>query len=374
MLLVLVAIVSVGNAQNVTKETIEVEGGKKNVTVTEKGLYDWTESKEAAAYYEKAAVFAKNKEFKKAKKFYKKAIKKDPTFVEAYDDLGQIYRRLGEYDEAIIHYKKSIDLYPKGTMAHQNLAIVYGILKDHKAAILEYSTIAKIDPNDPEAYFGIGNSYLNLGQHKEGLIHAHKALGIYKETKSHHIGDGYHLVGLLHYYNEEYKKAKEFLALAKKNGVRLHAAIEKDLFSDDKEEVILEVHADYAKAEKKFIRDYKWIKRTPLGTNPDKRAKISAFLIMWMTGSPKVSIQLSEKVIDYGDCSSCLVVFMSGWAAHVIEIKVDDQFKGALAGTNAVIEYYTANKSTIGTNKNIEKLITLKADNKLAEYIKKNSK
>ncbi|MFT6716871.1 MAG: tetratricopeptide (TPR) repeat protein, partial [Saprospiraceae bacterium] len=326
LLLAVIGLLSNVHAQNFTKEKM---ADNTTVTVTEGGMYDGTNSKEAGEYYDKAAAYSRNKEFKKAKKYYLKALKKDDTFVEAYDNVGQICRRLGEHEDAIKYYKKSIAIYPKGAMAHQNLAIVYGIQKEYKKSILEYGEIVKIDTENPEGYFGIAKTYLTMGQYKEGIIHGHKTVALYEKLDSHHKGDGYYLLGLLYYYDKNNEKAKEFFTLAKNSGVKLPQVIKDELFKDKKDNIILKVKEDYAVNENNFIKSYNWLMTTPVGGDPEQRKAHARFLMRWMTGSPTVAIELSDKVVTYMDCGNCLMIFMGGWSKNAIESKADDKFKGA---------------------------------------------
>ena len=114
-------------SQTPTSEMVKTETKDNLITGTTTGMYGGSDSKEALDYYDQASKFVNKQDFKNAKKYYRKAIKKDPKFVEAYDNLGVVYRKLGDLDEAIKCYKTSIELYPDGAMAHQNLALIYGL-------------------------------------------------------------------------------------------------------------------------------------------------------------------------------------------------------------------------------------------------------
>lgn len=357
------------------KETIKTGGVDNQITISETGMYDGTKSEKAKSYFDQASDFGNKNDFENAKKSYLKAIKEDSKYVEAYDNLGLVYRRLGDFDKAIEYYKKSIELLPSGIIAHQNLVAVYGLKKDYASAIKEYEEILKISPNDPEGYFGIANSYMILSKFDEALVNAKKALELYQQTKSHHIGDGYYLVGMINYYKGDNVNAKEFLQLAKNNGVKIHPQIEKDVFTKEnkKEEknYKLEKKEDYAKYETDVINMYNWLLTTPFGVEPEKRKAMNAFIIQWISGSPNVTIELSADIVTYMDCADCLVIFMGGWTKYALETKdFEGKIKGNLAGTEGVIEFYNSNKKALGKNKEIEKLIQLKNDNKLENFIK----
>ena len=113
-----------------------------------------------------------------------------------------------------------------------------------------------------------------------------------------------------------------------------------------------------------------WLFETPIDVNPEKRKETNAFLMQWMSGGPNVSIELSEKITPYLDCSECLMIFMAGWSKYTLETKKFNKFKANLTGTESVIEFYLFNKSKIGENKKIEKFVKLKKAGRLEKYIR----
>lgn len=137
----------------------------------------------------------------------------------------------------------------------------------------------------------------------------------------------------------------------------------KDIKLDSKE--------DYAKYEKDVIEATNWLIASPLSKETEKRKEVNAFLMVWLTGSPDVTIELNGEIVTFMDCGECLIIFMGGWAKYAIESKdYKDASKGNLAGIESVIEFYKKNKATIGKNKNIEKLIKLQDKKELADFIK----
>jgi tetratricopeptide (TPR) repeat protein len=95
----------------------------------------------------------------------------------------------------------------------------------------------------------------------------------------------------------------------------------------------------------------------------------NTFLIKWMTGSPTVSIELVAGVMPIG-CPDCLIAFMSGWTKYSLENNYSkNKIEGALAGAEHAIEFYSKNKSALGQNADMEKLIKQKSKDKLKKYI-----
>ena len=73
----------------------------------------------------------------KAVDFFEKAVRVDPNYSDAYNNLGVAYEKLGRFDAAIPFYKKSV-------------------------SNMTYSTPEK-------AYIGMGNAYYRLGKYDDAL-------------------------------------------------------------------------------------------------------------------------------------------------------------------------------------------------------------
>ena len=149
-----------------------------------------------------------------------KAIKIEPKFVQAIDNLGKVYRILEKYDLAEKYYKKSIEIFPNGSTAHQNLAVVYDRQGRYNEEVEEYKKVIKINSQDPEGYFGLAKTYLyRTNEIDLALKNALKALELYKKNPPNYIGDGYQLVGLIYYYSGDETNAKKYIQIAKEKHI-----------------------------------------------------------------------------------------------------------------------------------------------------------
>ena len=72
-----------------------------------------------------AINFEKKGNLLKAKSIYKKIIKINPKFPNAYYNLGNILNALGEYEKAIHCYEKVIKIDPQNISAFNNLGVLY---------------------------------------------------------------------------------------------------------------------------------------------------------------------------------------------------------------------------------------------------------
>lgn len=89
---------------------------------------------EANKYFEQGEKLEFKGKYKEAAKKYRKAVKVDPTYAEAYSNLGYSYRKQKMYQEAIEAYKKAIKLKPDLAEAHEYLGEAYAEMGEFELA------------------------------------------------------------------------------------------------------------------------------------------------------------------------------------------------------------------------------------------------
>jgi len=85
------------------------------------------------------------------------------------------------------------------------------------------------------------------------------------------------------------------------------------------ENIKLETKEDYKKYEQDILNAINWTKKVSLSEQKMKRKKVNAFLFKWMSGTPSVSIEISQGLTPFMDCSECLMSFMNGWTKYSLE-------------------------------------------------------
>lgn len=176
--------------------------------------------KKALEFYSQGLQASKNGDYKKAVEAFEKAVKQDPKFAFAWDNLGLNYRRLNNFDKAIESYSKSLKIDPEGMMPLQNIAVVYQYKKDYKNAIKAYEKLAKVDPNNPEVFYGIGTVYAtNLNEFEKGLDNFCKAYNIYIEHKSPFRSDAEKQINYIYAEMKKLGKEDKFKEILKANNI-----------------------------------------------------------------------------------------------------------------------------------------------------------
>ncbi len=180
----------------------------------------FSENKKAIEFYSKGLDESKKENYEKAVDYFEKAVKEDPEFAFAWDNLGINYRRLNNFDKSIECYQKSLTIDPYGLMPLQNIAIVYQYKKEYSKAIEAYGRLAKIDVNNPEVFYGIGNIYAtNLNDYENGLDNMCKAYTIYVQQKSPYRVDAEKIISLIYIEMKKQGKEEEFNKILKANNI-----------------------------------------------------------------------------------------------------------------------------------------------------------
>ncbi len=92
------------------------------------------------AYYQK-------KEFVKAEKYYKEALKKDPEYINAWRGLGLTYMALGKTRKAVKAFEKAVHYAPDAAELYLELADAYKALGDSEKAQKAYHRVMALDPD-----------------------------------------------------------------------------------------------------------------------------------------------------------------------------------------------------------------------------------
>lgn len=139
------------------------------------------------------------------------------------------------------------------------------------------------------------------------------------------------------------------------------------------ENVTLNTKEDYVTTEKDVISASKWLEATPLGKEMDKRVKVNAFVLMWLTGSSTVTVEVNKLSTDLTDKNPHLLgVFLASYARYALENNYSkDQLKGYTAGIKGMINCYKLGGEA-KKNKLLDKAVAADKNGKLEEWVKEN--
>ena len=177
---------------------------------------------EALRYYSLGQQEAKDGNFERAIEYFQEAIRIDPNFAFAWDNIGISYRRLNQYDKAIEAYTKSLELDPYGMMPLQNIAIAYQYKKEFKKAIDAFEKLGKIHPGNPEVFYGIAHIYAyDLEESEKALDYICKAYLIYVEQNSPYRSDAEQMISILYEDMKQKDQLNKFQRILKKHKIQI---------------------------------------------------------------------------------------------------------------------------------------------------------
>jgi tetratricopeptide (TPR) repeat protein len=102
----------------------------------------------AVAHYNRGRIFIIKELFEEAAAEYREALKIDPEWIDARNNLGVILGRLGHFDEAINEFKTALMFEPSNNASQFNLGLAYIQKGDCNSAIKAFDPILKREPDN----------------------------------------------------------------------------------------------------------------------------------------------------------------------------------------------------------------------------------
>lgn len=137
----------------------------------------------AEAYNNLGSIHFKESQLMEAADYFKKAVLAQSRYVSAWQNLGNTYFKLGNYSDALKAYNESLALEPSFD-AYHNAANVYFIIKDYDKAVGFYQKALSIKPKDPLAIENLGNAYFKLGRYNLAIAQYERALSFSPNNES----------------------------------------------------------------------------------------------------------------------------------------------------------------------------------------------
>lgn len=121
--------------------------------------------KDPLAFYNTGNAFEKEKNYREALQWYKKALTNMPDYIDALYNIGSIYGRdLANPDSGIHYLRMAVKYDPRRADAWNNLGVFHFNQQKYKEALEFYITSLAIKPTYMEAWYNQGNAYMNLGK------------------------------------------------------------------------------------------------------------------------------------------------------------------------------------------------------------------
>ncbi len=159
----------------------------------------------AVGIYNNAMSFSIKGDFNSALNEYKKAIDYFPTFIEAYNNIGQIYSRIGKSELAISTYKKALTI-DKSPNLLLNLGVEYYNHRAYENALDYFKESVIMKPSFIEGNYYSGISLFNLKDYRTAERYFNQVVSLDKK----HLKSNY-LLSYIHFDWKNYEQTLYYL-------------------------------------------------------------------------------------------------------------------------------------------------------------------
>jgi tetratricopeptide (TPR) repeat protein len=208
--------------------TQKEEAPPKSIGVEQVGGKDHTLASDVLYHFNSGVTFYNQKNFSKAIQAYQKVIELDPTYVEAYNNLGIIYQMIGDVDRASAAYQKSTEINPKYEKGYNNLGILLLLRGRYEEASEAFQKALAINANNIESHIYLGILFKKKGQWQEAIESYQRALAI---DPLH--GETHYNIALLYEQLEKFELAvghyQQFIQLSSKSHPELVSRVQRHL-------------------------------------------------------------------------------------------------------------------------------------------------
>jgi Flp pilus assembly protein TadD len=208
--------------------TQKEEAPPKSIGVEQVGGKDHTLASDVLYHFNSGVTFYNQKNFSKAIQAYQKVIELDPTYVEAYNNLGIIYQMIGDVDRASAAYQKSTEINPKYEKGYNNLGILLLLRGHYEEASETFQKALAINANNIESHIYLGILFKKKGQWQEAIESYQRALAI---DPLH--GETHYNIALLYEQLEKFELAvshyQQFIQLSSKSHPELVSRVQRHL-------------------------------------------------------------------------------------------------------------------------------------------------
>ena len=164
-------------------------------------------------YYELAEALVRSNQPKEAAENYRKALRLDPAFIQAHNNLGLLLAKEGKFDEAIEHYRAALAIDPRAADVHNNFGIALLGKQAYEAAAQAFQNAVAANPLFHLAHLNLGKRFFLEGKIADAKAAFERTLTIEPAQAEAHGNLGLVLLGL-----GAYGEAVEHLTYAYEKG------------------------------------------------------------------------------------------------------------------------------------------------------------
>ena len=168
-------------------------------------------SRKALRAFEQAAKESAAGSPEKAIVHLQRAIREQPNYFEAYNNLGVQYQKLQQWNEAIRAYRRATELRPNSAKAHLNLAVVFLEQGDTRQALDSLEAARKAEPGSATVHLLLGQIHLK----KQDYLNAQEQLETATRLNPQSSRQAFRLLIEIALQHKEVDRARQYLDVMK---------------------------------------------------------------------------------------------------------------------------------------------------------------
>ncbi|MCP4331647.1 MAG: tetratricopeptide repeat protein [Gammaproteobacteria bacterium] len=162
------------------------------------------QNEKAIKHYQEGMAHYRNGKLANAERACKKAIKINPRYADAHNDLGNVYLKMGRLKESFNAYRKALNLAPDHPMLLNNLGNVLMAQGEYEKALNWLNKSVELDPDNAATHCNLGNTFRSLGESRKAVAAYRHAIELNPRQGSYCLNLGGVLIEL-----EEFDEAVE---------------------------------------------------------------------------------------------------------------------------------------------------------------------
>ena len=168
-------------------------------------------SRRALRAFEQAAKESASGSPQKAIAHLHRAIREEPNYFEAHNNLGVQYQKLRQWEPAIQAYRRAIELRPNSAKAHLNLAAVFLEQGEIQLAVVNLEAARKADPGAAYVHLALGELYFQ----RQDFLKAQESLETATRLSPQGSRQAFGLLVRIALRHEDASRARQYLDVMK---------------------------------------------------------------------------------------------------------------------------------------------------------------
>ena len=136
---------------------------------------------------------------------FKRAIREDSKFWEAYYNLGIVYYNTNRYNQALDQFNQVINALPNFDKPYYGRGLIYEQQNKLDEAIADFKKVTEFNPNDYKSFYYLGKLSVKNSDYNEATQYLDKAIEINPDFAA-----TYYELGNIQYNQDNYRKAIQY--------------------------------------------------------------------------------------------------------------------------------------------------------------------